>query len=606
MEPQQQEANKPDYMTGDVATGLARLRKKLLDLSKHNRLLNFRYYKRSTLRVVDELPDQLFENLLNGSCFIFDPVRSPKNAQEKLSFWGEHRGLLDAPEKLENLKNEREIPKIPVEAFARWIGISTNYELPTPVADDRPEKHQDKYIQTLLFPENLEATCARISSLSRTAIEETGSNMLFLSFGFLEWSESTSSEKTYLAPLLLLPVQLERQNKSRDGIFRYELSYSGEDLQPNLSLLEKLKQDFGLDLPDVDSENELPERYWAKVGKIIKEKAGWRVRRQVSLSILQFGKLLLYLDLDPGNWPREENITAHSIVQKFFVGSDNGGLDFAPEYEVDEVEQDKATLPFITEADSSQHSAIIDAIDGRNLVIEGPPGTGKSQTITNLIGCALERGKKVLFVAEKLAALEVVRRRLNQAGLGDFTLELHSNKTQRRALLNDLENRLKKHGQYQAPLEIDRTLRALIEKRDELKRHAAFMHETIAEIEGTPYALLHRAARYEREVLDSCPELRSIAQELDEEFSIEKYAKRSEALKILIRSLSAITKESDQVEEFPWYGIFRDDLRARDKTEIVEDLQTAFAYSRVAKTRWPISARSSKPMSKGIRSALHS
>src|SRR6185436_21092895 len=120
-------------------------------------------------------------------------------------------------------------------------------------------------------------------------------------------------------------------------------------------------------------------------------------------------------------------------------GSKKPDIELAEEYPIDAPELKKDVPDLIRDADSSQHSALIHALRGQNLVIEGPPGTGKSQTITNLIAAALARGKTVLFVSDKLAALEVVRHRLDKVGLGIFCLELHSHKTQKRKLLDDIE-----------------------------------------------------------------------------------------------------------------------------------------------------------------------
>src|SRR5690606_9080393 len=126
----------------------------------------------------------------------------------------------------------------------------------------------------------------------------------------------------------------------------------------------------------------------------------------------------------------EKNITQHATIQRFFANSkDNGVANVAVEYEIDRLPEIHQRFPLIDDADSSQHSALVDAVSGKSLVIEGPPGTGKSQTITNLIAAALAQGKRVLFVAEKMAALEVVKKRLDRAGLGEFCLELHSHKT---------------------------------------------------------------------------------------------------------------------------------------------------------------------------------
>jgi hypothetical protein len=159
--------------------------------------------------------------------------------------------------------------------------------------------------------------------------------------------------------------------------------------------------------------------------------------------MLSFGKLAIWADLDTKKNP---GLLEHDLIKSVFSGvsgGDGGGLH-AEDYRIDE--RPEAVQPLIFDADSSQHSAIIDVLSGKNLVINGPPGTGKSQTITNIIAAVLSKGKKVLFVSEKLAALEVVRHRLNKAGLGHFCLELHSHKTQKKKFLEDIQARIGKRA----------------------------------------------------------------------------------------------------------------------------------------------------------------
>ena len=134
-----------------------------------------------------------------------------------------------------------------------------------------------------------------------------------------------------------------------------------------------------------------------------------------------------------------------------FSGSTAEGLSFATEFDIDAEAVEGDVPPLVCDADSSQHSALIDATRGKNLVIEGPPGTGKSQTITNLIAASIGNGKRVLFVAEKMAALEVVKRRFDNCGLGDFCLELHSHKTSKVSLLKSLEDRIQASTRFSAP-----------------------------------------------------------------------------------------------------------------------------------------------------------
>src|SRR5262249_5209708 len=220
---------------------------------------------------------------------------------------------------------------------------------------------------------------------------------------------------------------------------------------------------------------------------VLAQKTRWRIRRQVTLSLLSFGKLLMYRDLDAKVWP---DIKKHPLVTELFDGRKSDTIVHAEEHPID-APQLKHELPsLVVDADSSQHSALIDAMRGQNLVIEGPPGTGKSQTITNLIAAALTKGKTVLFVSEKLAALEVVRRRLDEAGLGLFCLELHSHKTRKDSLLRDLEARLKSRGSFRDPKDLEQHLSIVEEKKRALTRYAELINKELLPLQSTVFEVL--------------------------------------------------------------------------------------------------------------------
>ena len=180
--------------------------------------------------------------------------------------------------------------------------------------------------------------------------------------------------------------------------------------------------------------------FLAKVEDIIRTRRDWKVRRYVTVGLFTFSTLVIYKDLDPEKWPPAAPLHKRPLLRTLIAGAEVHGSSFAPDYDVDQIDEPDALL--ITDADSSQHSAVIDVLKGKNTVIQGPPGTGKSQTITNIISAALNAGKSVLFVAEKMAALEVVKKRLDAAGLGPFCLELHSSKTSKTAVVESLSARL--------------------------------------------------------------------------------------------------------------------------------------------------------------------
>ena len=412
-----------------TAESLLEIRRKLLDLSRRNTLLNYRHPRGKSLRIVDEIPDQLFERLLDGDGFVFESLPRVPLAHESMRD--------DVREFLQLQDNWRPPSR---NEWARMHDIEPDFELPIESAGER--RHADLVIQTLLFPDELETRLRNMASQARTAIEESGTNILYLAIGFLEWYEADYSDTKSLAPLVIVPVTLHKA-KERDSLRRerFEIRYSGEDLQSNVSLRERLRIDFHQELPEL-KDDDTPEKYFIRCEELLGNHPNWTIHRFVTLGFFQFGKLLMYLDLDPERWPEGLPISQRPLIEHILEGGSDSGIGGGASIDIDELALDAPEALLIETADSSQHKAIVDGTGSRNIVIEGPPGTGKSQTITNIIGVSLAQGKSVLFVAEKLAALEVVKSRLENADLGDFCLELHSHKTQKHRFLSDLKKRI--------------------------------------------------------------------------------------------------------------------------------------------------------------------
>ena len=255
-----------------------------------------------------------------------------------------------------------------------------------------------------------------------------------------------------------------------------------------------MRRDFGLEIPLLEEED-TPERYFEKFNEILQIKKSWSIRPHLTLALLSFWQAAFMYSGSgsQGTWPGRgsEHRQARTGPRGLFEGTKNPTHRVgAEEYPIDAPELVKDVPHLIRDADSSQHSALVHALRGQNLVIEGPPGTGKSQTITNLIAAALARGKTVLFVAEKLAALEVVRRRLDDVGLGLFCLEVHSHKTKKNALLNDIALRVSARGTFQEPRELDRHLSIVEEKKLLLTQYAALINKAIAPYNATVFEIL--------------------------------------------------------------------------------------------------------------------
>ncbi|MBB3220134.1 DUF3320 domain-containing protein [Pseudoduganella umbonata] len=388
--------------TADTPEGrLARWKGRLLDLTLRNRLLNFKPSK-TTLRVICPDPAALEDTLADGRDFRLraaPPVASGTDPREA--------SVMAA-----------RIGQAPLDALAAdALGRSE-------ILVDVPE-------------EALDGRLLDIYRAAGTSLEEGGANTLFLVFGLLEWREQQEAEAAHLAPILLVPVTLTRQSV-RSG---FRLVRHDDEALVNPTLVQKLAQDFQLKLPAFDV---LPaDDKGIDVAGILQsfrlhvaELKGWEVREQVHLGIFSFTKYLMWKDLQDRHRQLQENPVVAQLVEHPGEAFAPAALGFEPRTLDASHRPDELFAPLLS--DSSQLRAICVAGSGTSLVIEGPPGTGKSQTITNLIAHLLATGKSVLFVSEKMAALEVVQRRLAAIGLGPFSLELHSSKAKKADVVRQL------------------------------------------------------------------------------------------------------------------------------------------------------------------------
>jgi very-short-patch-repair endonuclease len=450
-----------------LAARLESARKELLDLGLRNSLINFRT-RAKKIDVVDELSSEVFRLL----------VREGK----KMRFLP----LLDREGNGDGSDALAEVLSDPDPDFTKLFGEDDELG-----ADGLAARHTDENLQTRLETTRLHARLLQLSNEARTYIEEQGLNILYLALGFLHWYESDSSETARRAPLLLVPVELKRGAATE----RFAVSYSDEDVQDNLSLLEKMRLEFGIKLPSIDDSEDLNvSEFMADVEEAIKNQSRWRVQRdEIVLGFFSFGKLLMYQDLDPAGWPTQGGLAGMSIITALLEdGFTEPASGIPDEGSLDDF-VDITQLNQIVDADSTQTSAVLDAISGRNLVIQGPPGTGKSQTITNIIAEAIGAGKSVLFVSEKMAALEVVKRRLDNVGLGDAALELHSHKTNKKAVLEELNRTLQLGRPVRTQNEAE--ISSLAALRDRLNAYATAINEKILESGLSPIAAI---GRYER------------------------------------------------------------------------------------------------------------
>jgi hypothetical protein len=431
-----------------VIAKVERMREALLDLSNRNQLLNFKHSERSRMhiRVIDELPEFLFERLVGGRELRFKAFERPTPKADPNAGGpdpsGKPAALTSAPGKAPVTAPSLAEPRW--QDVAAALGIDTSFELPRPSTTPAAH-HTDNAIQVPHFTDVAERKMECIRQTYRTLLEEMGVPALFGAFGFLEWYETAAEKDPQFAPLVLLPLELERTKAGYR--YEYRVRANDEDPQANLSLQLRLNR-LGIELPSIDQDDAQISlsTYLERVEARIKHMPRWRVRRFVTFGIFHFARQVMYQDLEPTRWTAGAGIDRHPLLAPILgLAAPDARFKGSP------VPTESFVQHLVTDSDASQREAIAQALGGGSMVIKGPPGTGKSQTITNLITAALGAGKTVLFIAEKMAALEVVKKRLDDAGLGSYCVELHSTKTKKKEFIDELDRALNARSEVRRP-----------------------------------------------------------------------------------------------------------------------------------------------------------
>ena len=409
--------------------------RKLLDLTLRNNLLNLRLTK-SVMQFASVNPATFEDALAAGTEFQVLP--RPAN-------WD-------------------------IQPEGKGLYINTeNITATTAVAD---EEFKQKRLRSFFTETELNSNLTGLYRSSRSALEENGANTLFIALGFLKWYETPGSEVPRFAPLLLAPVEIVRRS-ARQG---YVVRSRDEETVLNITLLEKLRQDFGLSITGLE---QLPRdesgvdvnAVFTILRRGIMHQARWDVEEQVVLGTFSFNKFILWNDIHNNS----NELAKNNVVASLLAGK----LTYEQEPET-EHSLDKTFLPSALAlpiaVDSSQLEAVISSGEGKSFVLHGPPGTGKSQTITNMISNALFAGKTVLFVAQKKAALEVVEKRLDSIGLGAFCLELHSNKAKKSEIVAQLKAATEV-GKKQSSGNFEGDSTRLAELRTELNEYVQLLHQ---------------------------------------------------------------------------------------------------------------------------------
>jgi len=410
--------------------------RKLLDLSLRNSLLNFRVTKNSIQLFANSLHD--LEDALSG---------------------GEQFQIMHRPQDMEKSPRDNKIYES-INKESIWNTLIKS-------------EFQNRRIRTYLDEATLSGAVSNLYRSAKTNMEENGANTLYLALGFLKWYETGVSEKPRYAPLIMIPVDIIRKSAQRGYVFRLR----DEEPQFNVTLLEMLRMNFGMTVTGLDP---LPtdeqgidiKMVFHIIRQLIMDKPRWDVEELAFMGIFSFTQFIMWNDIRN----RVDDLKRNKVVKSLISGQMEWESDISflsPETLDNTVTPLDLAVPI--SADSSQLAAVYAAGQGQSFVLHGPPGTGKSQTITNIIANALYQGKSVLFVAEKMAALTVVEKRLNAIGLGDFCLELHSNKARKKDVLDQLEKTLNV-GRIKSPQNYRDEADAILALRQELSGVVRELH----------------------------------------------------------------------------------------------------------------------------------
>lgn len=409
----------------------------LLDLGKRNKMINYRETKRTTIKLVEPSFDELFNRLaLNEETLTFQRAVDRETDIRVFS-------ILSL---LENL----------------------SAPLPVTIGDIKAEGSVLERQRTL----------KNMRSKSRLALEEQGTNILYLSFGFIEWKDGKGASAQWIkSPLILVPAVLALEALNSP----YTLSKHEDDIVVNPTLEYYFKTEYGIELPHFDVDKDTLSDYLQSLEEIADQR-GWKIIREVSLGLLSFLKITMYNDL----LRNEERIKKNPVIRA--MSGDSAEANDIPEelrsFDLDSIRTQDCYQ--VMSADSSQQDAILYSKNNISFVMQGPPGTGKSQTITNIISEALADGKKVLFVSEKMAALQVVYRRLQDAHLADFCLPLHSYKANKKEILEQIGANLKLKQTRVKDTAIT-NLEELLTIRQELNQYASELHKLNPELNISCY-----------------------------------------------------------------------------------------------------------------------
>ena len=433
---------------GSLDTKIESWKRELLDTGKRNKMINYRETKRATLKILEPSAKELFNRLAFSD--------------KALTFQ-------------KPINKDTDFRTYSMIALMETLSYSLNVQI-----------GDIKTAGTII---EREKTLKNLRAKAKLAQEEQGTNILYLCYGFIYWrAQNTDSSPWLKAPLLLMPAALGLKSLNAP----YTLSRYDDEIQVNPTLDYLFKTEYNIELPTFDLKNRSSfEEYLAEIEDLA-DKRGWKLTQEVSLGLLSFLKISMYHDLNNNR----ERMINHPVLRA--MAGDVTALSDIPaaaeNFNIDTVRPNE--WHEVVDADSSQEEAILLSKLGVSFVMQGPPGTGKSQTITNIIAEALADGKKVLFVSEKAAALEVVLKRLTEVQLNDFCLSLHNYKANKKEIIDSIGANLKLEPESTEHTDLNE-LSKLFQVREFLTKYASDLHRVIEPLDESVYTVFGKLSTLE-------------------------------------------------------------------------------------------------------------
>ncbi|MBM7573021.1 DUF3320 domain-containing protein [Aquibacillus albus] len=490
---------------------------RLIDMSLRNNLINYRLHTQGIPVVTSDLA-KTEDILAMGKKVFIKPL--PTELRDQVRDFKDQQALLHSQILQEDMKNNR--------------------------------------LRSTLSEAKLEKELVKLYRKAKNTLEESGANSLFVALGFLKWYDPKSYSTERFAPILLMPVDLIRVSAKKG----YYIQARDEEIQVNISLIEYLSQKFEIDasrLYDIpkDDHGVDVKKVLTTMRRLVMHMKNWDVQEHASIGVFSFSKFVMWNDLVHHTEELKKNKVVKSLIDGNYIDEANESMTVPLTTEKDE----EKTVYMPLSSDSTQTEAVLATGEGNSFVLHGPPGSGKSQTITNMISHALAMGKTVLFVAEKMAALRVVQSRLEDIGLGNFCLEMYSNKGQKKDILAQLETSFE-HQYKTKGTNWSAKAEELKQLKKELNRYVLELHQPTS------------IGQSIFEMIETYSSLDKPMQEFD--FNRNKVNEMDEAAftksKQLIENIAIVGEQCGRVQDNPWAFIKQTDYSLKLYDTIKEQL----------------------------------